>query len=172
MKVIIAGSRATKAVDVRKALDRCRWINFASVVISGTAKGADREGEKWANENGIKVLRFVPNWKELGKRAGPIRNQEMAKAADGLVAVWDGVSAGTKNMIATALSCGLRVFVYRIDTGNVMEWPAAGLLETRWDAAEERAAILEFSDSIKRSDAERQAGKIINENCISLNSAG
>ena len=36
----------------------------------------------------------------------------MAANADALVAVWDGVSPGTKNMIAQARLQGLRVHVY------------------------------------------------------------
>ena len=38
----------------------------------------------------------------MRKAAGYIRNTEMAKNADALVAFWDGASFGTKHMIATA----------------------------------------------------------------------
>lgn len=37
-----------------------------------------------------------------GKMAGPIRNLEMAKYADGLIAFWDGKSRGTRDMITKA----------------------------------------------------------------------
>ena len=36
----------------------------------------------------------------------------MAEAAEGLIAVWDGKSAGTRNMITTARERDLRVFVF------------------------------------------------------------
>ena len=39
------------------------------------------------------------DWNKHGKAAGPIRNRQMAEYADCLIAVWDGKSRGTKNMI-------------------------------------------------------------------------
>ena len=41
----------------------------------------------------------------------------MAENAEALIAVWDGMSRGTKNMIDTAKSLGLRVFVHMIEIG-------------------------------------------------------
>ena len=45
-----------------------------------------------------KIRRFLPAWSE-GRQAGIIRNIEMGKYADRLLAVWDGESHGTKQMI-------------------------------------------------------------------------
>jgi hypothetical protein len=39
----------------------------------------------------------------------------MAEYADALIAIWDGESRGTKNMIEEATKRGLRVYVKRID---------------------------------------------------------
>jgi hypothetical protein len=39
----------------------------------------------------------------------------MAEYADALIAIWDGESRGTKNMIEEATKRGLRVHVKRID---------------------------------------------------------
>ena len=36
-------------------------------------------------------------------------NAEMAKNADGLIAIWDGVSPGTKNMVFEATEWGVRL---------------------------------------------------------------
>ena len=130
------------------------------MVISGTARGADREGEKWAEERGIEVLRLDAKWEQYGRRAGPIRNREMAQIAAGLVAIWDGKSPGTKDMVETARRLGLRVFVLRTDTLQSVNWPPSGELEKLWDAAEERASILEFGGSMSRAEAERLAGKL------------
>ena len=38
----------------------------------------------------------------------------MAEYADALIAVWDGESRGTKNMIDEATSRNLKLFVYKI----------------------------------------------------------
>jgi hypothetical protein len=85
--------------------------------ISGTARGADSLGEKFANECGYKVVRFPADWDGLGKRAGYVRNAEMAKYASEednfgvLIAFWDGKSKGTKHMIDLAKKYGLEVHI-------------------------------------------------------------
>ena len=86
-------------------------------IISGTARGADKLGELYAERTGLSTYRFSADWDGLGKRAGYVRNAEMAKFAvkDGnygvLVAFWDGKSKGTKHMIDLANKYGLEVYV-------------------------------------------------------------
>lgn len=48
-----------------------------------------------------------------GAKTGHIRNAEMADNADALIAYWDGESRGTKNMIETAKTKGLKVYVHK-----------------------------------------------------------
>lgn len=86
---------------------------LAPTVITGGAKGADSIGDAWAMEVGLITEVFEANWAAYGKSAGPVRNEQMALAADGLVAFWDGKSRGTKDMIRRALTKGLEVHVYR-----------------------------------------------------------
>jgi hypothetical protein len=81
-------------------------------VVSGGARGVDRLGEEFAVAHHLHVKRFLPNWK-LGRGAGFIRNIEMAEYADALIAIWDGVSRGTAQMIREAKKRGLRVYVFR-----------------------------------------------------------
>lgn len=71
-------------------------------VVSGTARGADHAGELWAEANDVPVEEFPANWDEHGNAAGPIRNSEMAQYADQLIALWDGKSSGTRDMIEKA----------------------------------------------------------------------
>lgn len=86
-------------------------------IVSGKAKGADTIGEWFAgmNTNQIKVKGFPADWDKYGRGAGPIRNREMAKYADALIAFWDGKSKGTENMIETARNLGLKVKVYHYE---------------------------------------------------------
>lgn len=58
---------------------------------------------------------FPADWDRYGKAAGYLRNTEMAKNADALVAFWDGMSLGTRHMIETAKAHGLKVRVKRYD---------------------------------------------------------
>lgn len=68
-------------------------------VVSGKARGADTAGEAWAEANDIPVAEFPADWDEHGKRAGYLRNKEMAEYGDQLIAIWDGKSRGTSMMI-------------------------------------------------------------------------
>lgn len=116
MRVIVAGSRSV--TDYRLVEEAIRRSGFAVCeVASGTARGVDRLGEAWALRHGVPVRRFPADWARLGRRAGFERNLRMIeyarRAPEGgaLVAVWDGVSAGTRHTIAAARRRGLKVFV-------------------------------------------------------------
>lgn len=96
--------------DVETAVRECGWD--VSVVISGCASGVDQLGEEWARARGIAIERFPADWKRLKQAAGPIRNTQMAEAAEALVAVWDGASPGTKDMVKKARAKGLKVHLH------------------------------------------------------------
>jgi hypothetical protein len=101
------------------ALDRLLLRMMPIEPISGRATGADTVGEQWAELRGMKSTPFPAKWRELGKAAGPIRNQEMADYAgsDGmLVAFWDGESNGTRGMVRIAKEKGMGVEVVRYPT--------------------------------------------------------
>lgn len=113
MKVIIAGSRnGISYSDVKKAIEDSGFK--ITEVVSGTARGVDRFGEQWAIENNITVKPFPADWNTYGKRAGYLRNTQMADYADALIAVWDGESRGTKHMIEEAKRKGLEWFVHLV----------------------------------------------------------
>ena len=76
--------------------------------------GSDGGGERFAHDFSLPVTRFPANWDAHGKRAGFLRNQEMAEHADALIALWDGHSRGTKSMIDIATKKGLAVHVHRV----------------------------------------------------------
>jgi hypothetical protein len=111
MIVIIAGGR--DFADYELLLATVQQSGFAiSEIVSGCARGADTLGERYATDNGIKIRRMRPDW-SLGRVAGILRNKDMARVADGLIAFWDGKSRGTKNMIEEAEKRGLCVHVCR-----------------------------------------------------------
>ena len=110
MKVIIAGSRTITDYQVVEEAIKESGFNIVEVV-SGKAKGIDRLGELYAELNDLYIKPFWADWHRYGKAAGPIRNKNMADYADGLIAIWDGQSRGTKNMIDIARSKGLKIYV-------------------------------------------------------------
>ena len=110
MRTIIAGSRdITDSEFLNSAISECGWT--ISEVISGCANGAYKLGEIWAAKNNIPIKKFPANWSKWGKSAGMIRNAEMLKCGQALIALWDGKSRGTKNMIDISKNGGIRVFV-------------------------------------------------------------
>ena len=96
MKTIIAGSRTV--VDI-KIVEKAIWLSGFNIseVVSGGAWGVDALGEKIANRQNISIKMFSADWNKYGRSAGPIRNKEMVKYADALIAVWNGKSKGTKH---------------------------------------------------------------------------
>lgn len=122
MKTIIAGSRDVTDISIiEEACRKCGWE--ITEVVSGCARGVDLLGERWANQRRITIRRYPADWQQHGKRAGPLRNGVMARNADALVAVWDGESRGTKNMIDTARTEGLAVYVHIIRQGSEDQMP-------------------------------------------------
>lgn len=115
MKVVIAGSREGFDIsDVREAFIYSGFGTESKIteIVSGGARGVDRLGEQFAKEMNIPIKQFIPDWDGLGKKAGHVRNRDMGDYADALIALWDGVSKGTKGMIEYAEKKGLKVYVY------------------------------------------------------------
>ena len=118
-RVIVCGSRGFCARELCfSTLDAVLRGVTEIEIVSGHAKGADRIAEEYAVRNGLPYKTFLPDWKQYGKAAGPRRNREMlayAKEAKPLViAFWNGVSRGTKDMINAAEKGGVetRVICY------------------------------------------------------------
>jgi hypothetical protein len=105
MKLIIAGSRDFDDYEFLSYHAALITSDDCSIpeIVSGTARGADQLGERWAAEHDCHIKRFPADWTKYGKGAGYIRNTEMAQYADTLLAFWDGQSRGTSHMIDCAL---------------------------------------------------------------------
>jgi hypothetical protein len=108
-KLVVAGSRSfTEDMSDERAYKLCcsaiaRLPVRPTEIVSGGARGADTVGEKVAREHNIDLAVFEPDWDEHGRAAGPIRNQQMAEYADGVLAIWDCESRGTQSMIECAM---------------------------------------------------------------------
>ena len=113
MRTIIAGSRnITNYGVVASAMAQVLKEGMVvSKVLCGGASGVDSNGAVWADRAGVVVEYHPADWSK-GKGAGMLRNCAMAKAADALVAIWDGKSRGTGHMINEATRRGLRVWVF------------------------------------------------------------
>lgn len=68
-------------------------------IIHGAARGADTLAGKWAKANGIPVIEFPADWNKHGKRAGPIRNQQMLDEGKPDVVIAFRGGQGTADMV-------------------------------------------------------------------------
>lgn len=113
MKVIIAGTRTiTNANLIEKAISESGFV--ITEIVSGGAAGVDRLGEMYADYHNIPIKAFRADWKKFGRTAEPRRNKQMAEYADALIAIWDGESRGTRNMIGEATFLGIKIYVMSV----------------------------------------------------------
>lgn len=119
MKTIIAGGRQLKIEYdkiwlVSDAVHKSGWKKDITEIVSGGCRGIDLAGEQFADDYKIPVKRFMPEWQNEGKAAGPIRNTKMAEYADALILIWDGRSTGSADMKRKAEQKGLKIYEYLV----------------------------------------------------------
>lgn len=124
LRLLIAGSRDFNDYDYLKQqltefVEKHKDYNIT--IVSGNARGADKLGEQFGIENGIKIRRFIPQWDRYGKQAGFIRNNLMLdyiENTDGksvVIAFWDGKSKGTKHTITNAKKRNIETIVFNTE---------------------------------------------------------
>lgn len=116
-RVIVAGSRDFTDYELLKRKLDVILANKSPkdiTIVSGTARGADQLGERYATERGYNIARFPADWDTFGKSAGHRRNAQMADNADALIAFWDGKSRGTGGMIDIAKKRDLLIRIVSI----------------------------------------------------------
>lgn len=110
MKYAIVGSRDFERLDLV-----ARFVQTLTpkedIVVSGGARGVDSIAETTAEQIGVGVISFRPDWETYGKKAGIIRNKWIIDEADRVVAFWDGKSKGTKHSIDLAIQSGKPLIV-------------------------------------------------------------
>lgn len=107
-RVAVVGSRGFDDYKIMvEALDDLK----IDLIVSGGARGADRLAERYAEEMGINTLIFPANWIKYGMSAGFIRNDDIVKNCDLLIAFWDGNSKGTMSSIRMARKQGKEVII-------------------------------------------------------------
>lgn len=120
MKVIVAGSRSIEEFSiVDEILKGIQKTVKISKVISGTARGVDKLGERWARENNIPIEFFPADWNKYGKSAGYRRNAEMAVMGDLLVCIWDGESKGSQHMYDCMVQLKKPTYLYNLKAGII-----------------------------------------------------
>ena len=113
MRVLVCGGRDFNDYDLLSSWMIELFVKALLVpedvtIISGHARGADKLGERFANDNNCELLVFPADWNKFGKGAGHIRNQQMIdEGKPDLVVAFPGGN-GTQDMIRRAVKARVR----------------------------------------------------------------
>lgn len=132
-KLAVVGSRTiTSEQKVLCAMNNVPWIpddvqtlspeDIDLEIVTGGAGGVDTIAEEWALEHGFDVTIHNPDWSDWrihkpdwsdwrDGHPALARNTEIVEDSDGVLAVWDGNSNGTRDSIDKALKRGKRIYV-------------------------------------------------------------
>uniref|UniRef100_A0AB39ACL3 GTP-binding domain protein n=1 Tax=Erwinia phage Fifi051 TaxID=3238787 RepID=A0AB39ACL3_9CAUD len=104
-RIVVFGGRDFTDIDrmefvIRKLVEE-NFITDPCELVCGMARGADITAFRLFSELGIRIHEFPADWDRLGKRAGFVRNGEMAEFCTVGIGFWNGISHGTKHMIDT-----------------------------------------------------------------------
>ncbi len=116
MKIAIVGSRHFPAQDVVRRF--VESLPPQTVIVSGGAVGVDSWSIEIGASLGLATEVIAADWERLGRKAGPVRNAELVRNAEEVVAFWDGRSRGTLNTVVLAHRAGVPVRVF--DTQGVL----------------------------------------------------
>ena len=113
MKVAIVGSR-----DVD--LSQLDWLDQqvppdCDGFVSGGARGVDQMAVQLADQRGVPSWEYLPDYARYGRGAPLVRNREIVKQADLVLAVWDGKSRGTRYVMDQCKKTGTALRVFRLD---------------------------------------------------------
>lgn len=116
-RILICGDRNwTDERIIRRLLEH---QPSGTVVIEGEGRGADRIAAKAATDLGLAVERYPAQWDQHGRRAGPIRNQQMLDEGRPTVVVGFhediATSKGTTHMLRIALGAGVPTYLFDAD---------------------------------------------------------
>lgn len=128
MRVIVSGPRNFSNKDyifrildiiIKKLKEQSKELKINSEkieIVQGGASGVDTIADMYAKNRDYKCTEFPADWKNNGRAAGPIRNKQMAKYSDVLIAFVPGeITKGTLNMINVSKGlCKVRIIVKRI----------------------------------------------------------
>lgn len=104
VNVMVCGSRTIIDKEwIFSQIEQFWYWNLACysdmTLIEGEARGVDKISKEYAENNEWGVKSFPADWNKFGKSAGYIRNEEMVKACDCCLILWDGKSKGTAHDI-------------------------------------------------------------------------
>jgi hypothetical protein len=121
MKVVVAGSRYIEDYGLVSRAISASGFKPTLIIEGGQRRydttrrqivgGVDWLARQWAEAHNIECRTIEADWRTHGRAAGPIRNKKQAAEGDALVAIPEGRSRGTRDMIAAMRVLDKPIFV-------------------------------------------------------------
>lgn len=130
MELIIAGSRDIKSREVvQTAIEESEYrVSDIDTLLCGMADGVDSISKELIKDSPHQItIEEYPVKEYLDDAPNPsvaplLRNSAMATNATALLAVWDGKSTGTQDMIQKAKQENLSIEIHRTDTNTLADF--------------------------------------------------
>jgi hypothetical protein len=117
--ILVCGSRYWQDdIEICAALEHYEFEPGGVRVIHGDCRGADRIAGRIAEQLGMEVEPFSPEYERYGKAATHIRNAEMLDQHPDVVLAF-GVGAGTDDVVKKARAAGIEVVRYGLPSDGV-----------------------------------------------------
>lgn len=128
-RVLICGDRNWNDFDsIRDVIQELKLKEGIQCIIEGEASGADSFARVAGESLGIPVLKYPANWKEYGRGAGHIRNQQMLDEGKPtlVLAFHNNIrnSKGTRDMILKSLKKDIKTILYSQKLESIILSPA------------------------------------------------
>jgi len=101
MKVAIVGSRTRTIENIDQFIP-----SITTEIVSGGARGIDQCAREYAQQNGLELTEFLPDYERYGRAAPLKRNLQIIQYADLVIAFWDKKSKGTRFVIEQCKAAG------------------------------------------------------------------
>ncbi|MCL2312304.1 MAG: DUF2493 domain-containing protein [Firmicutes bacterium] len=119
MKLAVLGSRKFKDYAL---LETTLSDYNIDKIISGGALGADSLARTYAQKNNIELIELLPDYDTHNKIAPILRNIEIIKQSDYVIAFWDGSSKGTAHAIEVAKKEKKPIKIINFKTKRVVKY--------------------------------------------------
>jgi hypothetical protein len=116
LRALVCGGRQfADAAFIFSTLDALHAERPIGLLIEGAAKGTDRIAGQWAEDRGVEHAVYPADWQGLGRRAGPIRNEQMLREGRPDIVVAFPGGRGTQHMCDLAGAAGIEVYPVEYD---------------------------------------------------------
>lgn len=154
MRLVLASSRSIPvgvSMLIIDAAVRVYKLRPSQVIVGGTQGGMETAGAAWAAERVLPIRKLWPDW-SMAEGGIPDRNARMLRMGTHVIAVWDGKSTSTADLVAQARAAGVWVCALHVEPS-----PATAERIEAEKKAERRAKRVAAASSHGDPEAEARA---------------